>query len=167
MSFKRKFEEFFRKAGKTESEHQIDEYRVKFSKAPLGRWSTASGTFSSVMDQVWEFHENGTGRYTDYGAFGGEQGETLFEWRELADLTIEFRVTQWAELDLDDEDEDDAEDEDEGPMNWISIRYDFKVVQHDAGSEVGMYDTRQEEGGAEYVGFWMSLAPLAYSGPVT
>ena len=161
MNFKQKINEFFAKADKTELEYQIDEYRMKFSKAPLGRWSTGSGTFSSVMDQVWEFYENGTGKYTDYGAFGGEQGETFFEWRELTNLSIEFLVTEWAKL------EDDAEDEDEGPMDWISIRYDFKIVQHDAGSEVGMYDTRQEAGGAEYVGFWMSMAPLVYSGPIT
>lgn len=149
---------------------EIEAYRERFNRAPLGQWSTAVGTFSSMMDQVWEFYPDGTGKYTDYGAFGGAQGETFFEWRELADRTIEFRVTQWVEVDWDeteDEVEEDKAEDIEGPMNWITIRYDFKVVQHDCGDEVAMYDVGQQESGGEYIGFWMSLAPLAYIGPTT
>lgn len=143
----------------------LENYRQQFSQAPLGRWSTASGTFSSVMDQVWEFYANGTGRYTDYGTFGSVRGETLFEWRTAAERTIALRVTQSTFVD-EQVDEDDEGDEDDELTDWLMIRYDFKVVQHDAGSEVAMYAVDQEERGAPYVGFWTSMAPLAYVSPI-
>lgn len=144
---------------------KVESYQQRFREAPLGRWSTASGTFSSVMDQVWEFYAHGTGKYTDYGTFGSVRGETLFEWRTVAERTIAVRVTQSIFVDKYVE-EDDEDDEDDEPMDWLLIRYDFKVVQHDAGSEVAMYAVDQEERGGPYVGFWASMPPLAFISPI-
>lgn len=64
-----------------------DDYRERFKIAPLGQWSHAVGTFSNVMNEIWEFHADNTGKIISTGPFGGASGETLFDWKPVADFT--------------------------------------------------------------------------------
>jgi hypothetical protein len=151
-------------------QRKIDEYRVRFSKAPVGHWFPASGTFNNVMGQDWYFYSDGTGKYIDYGPFGSIYSETRFEWREKGERTIEFRETESIGHDFDDDDEGEDEKpttDEEGVMDWVTIKYDVRVVQHDAGSEVALYDVGQVERGIqlEETGFWGS-DPLSYVGRI-
>ena len=49
-------------------------------------------------------------------------------------------------------------------LEWRAIRYDFVLVQTDAGMQVGLIEVRQA--GLTPEGFFSSLAPLAYSGAI-
>lgn len=146
----------------------IEDYRDKFRTAPVGRWSQAVGTFSTVMDELWEFSADHSGRILETGPFGGERGETLFEWKEVGDFTIACRVTQRAHdaEDEDDEGEQDDDVEEEAAVEpehweeqWETIRYDFAMPPTDGGDTVTMRQVSQS--GALLEGFWLSMVPLA------
>lgn len=106
----------------------IDDYRHRFKSSPIGRSSQNTGTFSSVIDEIWEFKPNRTGKILETGCFGEERSETLFEWKEVADFTIACRVTKLSY------DEDEVE-----PSTWVTIRYDFKTTPTDCGDIIAMY----------------------------
>jgi hypothetical protein len=85
----------------------------------------------------------------------------LFEWKEVAELTIACRVTKWVEEeDNDEEDSEDLELEPEESEEWQTIRYDFKTVPTDVGELIGMYEVRGD--GTLHQGFWYSLEPLSF-----
>ncbi len=135
----------------------IDDYRNRFKTSPFGRWSQAVGTFGGVMDEIWEFNPDYTGKIIETGPFGGIQGETLFEWKEVADFTIACKVTKWSYED--DEDEaGEVEDEEVEPEEWNTIRYDFKFSPTDCGELIGMYQVSED--GTFLNGFWHSMEPL-------
>jgi hypothetical protein len=136
---------------------KIDDYHQKFTLAPIGYWSHAVGSFSGVCDELWEFRPNKTGRVVTSSAFGGQQCEMLFEWKEVAALTIACRVTEWFEA----ESEENL-DLDEEEWEWETIRYDFKPVPTDVGVLIGMYQIHGYE--TENQGFWYSLEPLLFQG---
>ena len=111
----------------------VDDYRQQFKIAPIGRWSWAVGSSSIVMNQVWVFYSCHTGHYIDYGPFGYPRRQTHFQWREVAEFTILIGETGWEYLEPVDED-DNGEMEPEDSMEeieWMTIRYDFKEVEHD------------------------------------
>ena len=126
----------------------IDDYRHRFKLAPIGHWSQNTGTFGIVMDEIWEFKSDRTGKIIEIGPFGGERGETLFEWKEVADLTIACEVTKCS----------DDEDEDLEPATWVTIRYDFKITPTDCGDVIAMYQV--DVNGTFQSSFWYSLTPL-------
>jgi hypothetical protein len=129
----------------------IDDYRNRFKSSPLGRWNQAVGTFSIVMNEIWEFKTDNTGRMTEIGVFGGEQDEILFEWKEIADFTIACKITKWPY--------EDNEDEEAGEQSeWTTIRYDFKMVSTDCGELIGLYQVC--DNGTFQAGFWHSMTPL-------
>ncbi len=131
----------------------IDNYRQRFRTAPYGSWSQAVGTFSNVMDERWEFNADHTGKVIELGPFGEAQGETLFEWKEVADFTIACKVTKWPHGDA----EDDGAVE---PEEWEIIRYDFRMTPTDSGEIIAMYQVFGDE--PTQKGFWLSAAPLMY-----
>jgi hypothetical protein len=129
----------------------IDDYRSRFKTSPCGHWSQAAGTFGGVMDEIWEFNPDRTGKIVEIGPFGSTQGETLFEWKEVADFTIACKVIKWSY----EEEEDVTEAELE---EWETIRYDFKMSPTDCGSLIGMYQLSED---ATFLkGFWHSVKPL-------
>lgn len=136
----------------------IDDYRERFATAPLGKWSHAVGTFGNVMDEIWEFRKDYSGVITETGPFGGARGETLFEWKPVADFTIVCKVTKWSYED----DEDFVADEGEEPETWQNMRYDFKITPTDCGELVALVEVAPD--GTLGSGFWLSLEPLSYAG---
>lgn len=107
-----------------ESSEPVDAYREKFKRAPLGRW-TSSLEFGPFPIDVWEFYADGTGKILHHAGSG--KSVTLFEWQEETERTIKFRETHWMKADTQDEAFSTSEAE---PTDWISIVYDFKVIQH-------------------------------------
>jgi hypothetical protein len=132
----------------------IDEYRQKFITAPIGCWSQAVGTFSSIHDESWNFYPNRTGEIIQHDPFGGERDKTLFEWKEVADFTIACKVIKYPwHSDL-----EDMAWEDE-PAEWETICYDFKTRSTDVGEIVAMYEIASD--GTKKDRFWESLEPLS------
>ncbi|MEM8535854.1 MAG: hypothetical protein AAGF95_33820 [Chloroflexota bacterium] len=131
----------------------VDDYRIRFRTAPYGFWGHAVGTFSNVMDERWEFNADYTGKVIELGPFGGERGETLFEWKEVADFTIACKVTEWPY-----EADEDAEEME--PEEWELIRYDFRMTPTDSGEIIAMYQVFGDE--TIQKGFWLSAEPLMY-----
>jgi transglutaminase-like putative cysteine protease len=122
---------------KAEAERKLEEYRQRFRRAPVGEWTTARGTFDSLSGERLVFAQDGTGTLGRDGA-PSDATKTAFEWREKAPLVIEMRY---------------AADADEDEEEWDAVAYDFKLIEHDAGTEVVIYEVGQE-------GFWDVLAPL-------
>jgi hypothetical protein len=133
----------------------LEEARRRFAHSLVGSWSTAVGTFGSVIDQRWEIRADGTGQYTDTGPFGTPRLETHFEWRQNSKATFELRLVRRVALQPGDEPEPELDDEE---RQWQTIRYDFIMVNTDTGSRIGMIDVSQL--GREFKGFLDSLAPL-------
>ena len=135
----------------------IDDYRHRFRTSLCGRWSQAVGTFGCVMDEIWEFNPDGTGKIIETEPFGGIRGETLFEWREVADLTIACKVTKWSSEDNEDG-AGEMEDEEVEPDEWNTIRYDFKIGVTDCGESIEL--DRVAADGTFLSGFLHSMKPL-------
>ena len=149
------------------SEEKIANYREEFRSNPLGLWTWACGTFSTMMDEDWEFLADGTGIINHFGTFHNFRGVTEFEWKSVADYTLSCRVTKhrWLYVEADGElwEEQDEEDWPEGmSSNWGKVRYDFHVVQSDCGSEVAMCSV---QGDVKQAGFWFSEFCLSYCRP--
>ena len=142
-----------------EVQFRIEEARRRFAQSLVGSWSTAQGTFDMVMAEHWEVRPDGTGRFTDTGPFGHPRSETRFEWRQGEPFVFELRLTEYVAISPDDDGELDDDD-----RKWKAVRYDFVEVPTDVGPLVGLIDATQV--GAKFAGFLMSLAPLAYSGPI-
>lgn len=141
----------------------IKGYRANFKRAPIGRWSAASGTFSNVMDVVWEFRPDGTARCQQYGPFGyPSEEEVRFLWKEESDFTIWMQEIESAEP------AEDGNLEDEERYQWVKVRYDFTHVSTDCGLEIAMVEVNQD--GTLSKGFsgglWMIGDPLGYLGSV-
>jgi hypothetical protein len=126
-----------------EAEQKLDEYRGRFRRAPVGQWSTARGTFDSLTSETIVFAPDGTGTLGYDGALSGAT-KAAFEWREKAPQVVEVRYA---------DDEEPGEDDEE----WDAVAYDFKLIEHDAGVEVVIYEVGQE-------GFWDVLTPLRFVG---
>jgi hypothetical protein len=124
-----------------EAEQKLEEYRRRFRRAPVGEWATARGTFDSLTSETVVFAPDGTGTLGYDGALSGER-KAAFEWREKAPQVIEVRYA-------------DDEDSGEGDEEWDAVAYDFKLIEHDAGAEVVIYEVGQE-------GFWDVLTPLRF-----
>jgi hypothetical protein len=60
--------------------------------------------------------------------------QTASEWREKAPQMIEVRYT---------DDADSGEDGEE----WDAVAYDFKLIEHDAGSEVVIHEVGRKASG--------------------
>ncbi len=143
---------------------QIEEARRRFSRSLVGRWSTAQGTFGAVLDQHWEFHPDGTGKFTDTGPFGHPQAETSFEWRQESDFVIEFRITGATYFDEESSSEVDGQDDPDEEEKWLTIQYTFISVPTDCGGVVGLVDETQI--GQKFCGFHLSFSPLSFDGPI-
>jgi hypothetical protein len=124
-----------------EAERKLEEYRQRFRRAPVGEWATARGTFDSVVSETMVFAPDGTGTLGHDSAFSGPK-KLAFEWREKAPQVIEVRYA---------DDADSGEDGEE----WDAVAYDFKLIEHDAGSEVVIHEVGQE-------GFWDVLTALRF-----
>lgn len=112
-----------------------------------------------VMGQHWEIRADGTGKFIDTGTFGYPNSETEFEWQQVEDFVFTLRVTAFVAHEPRDMVHFDDED-----REWTPIRYDFVPVNTDCGVTVGMIEASQR--GGEFEGFFLSLVPLSYRGPV-
>lgn len=121
---------------------KIAEYRAKFRISPIGEWSSLHGSFEVMMGEVWQFNSEYTGIIRYYSVLQGEE-EILFEWKEKSERTILIKT-------IDSQDTSDADE-------WETVEYDFKLVQHDEGTEVGMVQVGSEH-------FWLCLYPLRFIG---
>jgi hypothetical protein len=139
---------------------RLEEARHRFAHSLVGTWSTAAGTFGAVMDQRWEIHADGTGKFTDTGPFGAPRHETHFEWRQNAERVFQLRLVRQVDLEPGSEPEPELGDEE---RQWQSIHYDFIAVTTDGGLEIGLVDAARV--GRECAGFSHSLVALAYRGP--
>jgi hypothetical protein len=126
-----------------EAEQKLSGYRARFLSAPVGQWTTARGTFDVLTNETIIFAADHTGTISYNGALKGET-ETAFEWREKLPFVIEVRY-------VDDADASEEVDDEE----WDAIVYGFKLIEHDAGSDVVMHEVGQE-------GFWDVLAALRF-----
>ncbi len=96
----------------------IQEYENKFRKNLIGRWISASGSFSVMMSDEYIFYDNGVLKIISRSVLSGEYVETL-QWRELREFSIE----------INDLDEDD-------PNRWIEINYSFTKIETDISGQV-------------------------------
>lgn len=133
----------------------IAAYRERFKTAPVGRWRQAVGTFAAVMDELWEFRPDNTGRIVTTGPFGGTRDETLFAWKEVAPLAVACMVTQWPD---EDGSTDDLEMEQDFSDPWSIIHYDFEPLSTDSADVVAMRQVTTD--GTLLKGFWLSMEPL-------
>jgi hypothetical protein len=120
---------------------RLEEYRRRFRRAPVGEWATARGTFDSLAGETMVFAPDGTGTLGYDGALPGAE-KMAFEWREKAPQLVEVRYV---------DDEAPGEDGEE----WDAVAYDFKLIEHDAGAEVVIYEVGRE-------GFWDVSTPLRF-----
>ena len=129
----------------------MEEYRKKFKRAPLGRWTSPYdyGPFSS---DAWEFHADGTGKIFYYSGMGDQ--ETSFEWQEESERTIKFREM--------DGDEPEDENEEEERQCWGTLTYDFKIIEH-YGSTIVMFTVPE----GEIFKFWLTRNYLEFEGDIS
>ncbi|MEO7714892.1 MAG: hypothetical protein ABIY70_01710 [Capsulimonas sp.] len=147
----------------TEDEMDVFHSRQRFHNGPIGHWSSASGTFGIVMSDTWEFRPDGTGTYNEYGPFGGSRGETQFDWKSTGDCQIACKITSivWTE---DDETEKEADEEETISDCWVTVDYDFQLVNTDGGA-IGAMCSVHDGKIADH--FWISFDPASYSGPIS
>ncbi|HEY3332739.1 MAG TPA: hypothetical protein VGK19_22090 [Capsulimonadaceae bacterium] len=138
--------------------HLADKYRSKYASGPIGIWRPTNCTELVLFDEVWEFRADGTGTVASYGVFHQPESTTEFEWRSVADLTIECRelsrqyaYTLEGEVSEEDGDVDDDEWEDPLDKNWVSITYDFVPLDESHGVEMA-----QVVDGSVTQSFWTS-----------
>jgi hypothetical protein len=131
----------------------IAAYEDQFRVSPIGRWTQASGTFSNILNQQWEFNSDYRGEMLEIGIFGEVQSEMTFEWREVAPFTIACKVEYWRDLD---EPVDDSEPEEDS--EWMVLHYAFLPLKTDVGEMIGMI--QMNDTGTPQTGFWWSLQPL-------
>jgi hypothetical protein len=113
----------------------IADYEAQFRVAPIGHWTEASGTFSNILNQQWEFKPDYRGKLLEMGIFGDVRSEMVFEWREVAPFTIACKVKYWHVL-----------------------HYRFLPLRTDVGETIVMVQMSDDR--TPKTGFWWSLQPL-------
>ena len=134
----------------------INDYRDQFRNGPVGRWESATGSFSLITNTRWEFRPDGMGRIQETGPFREVRDESrYFAWRPDTDLTI--LIQRFYELE-----EGDVE-------KWIKVKFDFTLTLYDEGPRIILVEV--DENGKYRNGFGHAFGmvpewPLAYLGPV-
>jgi hypothetical protein len=131
----------------------IAAYETQFRVSPIGRWTEASGTFSNILNQHWEFNPDHWGKMLEIGIFGDVRSEMEFEWREVAPFTIACKIKCWHNFD---ELLDDSESEEES--EWTIVHYGFLSLGTDEGEIIVM--VQMSDTGKPLTDFWWSLQPL-------
>jgi hypothetical protein len=126
---------------------ELERYRERFRTAPVGVWSQASGTFATIMNEVWTIRPDHTGTI-ELRAGSGESW-IRFEWAEVGDFHIRVRMLDWRDTE---EADDPPVDEDEP---WVDVRYEFDVKPL---GDIPARVVQMHEVGRE--GFWTSDSPL-------
>lgn len=129
----------------------VEQYRERFKRAPLGQWSSVSD-FGPFPTDTWEFYANGSGKM--YQHSGSGDSLALFEWREVSERTIKFRVTGWVESDDDGEEPVESEATE---ADWCTLTYDFKLIERYTPIVV-MFQVPEKEN----FKFWMTLEYLQF-----
>ncbi len=109
-----------------------------------------------VMDEEWEFREDGSGCRRVLGPFAAVRSEVRFEWRSSGERAIESRVVAAFENGV-------ARDVDDDEGDWRVTRYDFRSIATDTGREIVLLET--SPGGELLEGFGDGMIPLAWRGP--
>lgn len=131
----------------------IEAYRTRFKSDLVGQW-VSTLAFSPGPSDVWEFYEDGTGKRYEYSGSGDRI--SCFNWLPVAERTIKFRTTEEIEQLGADEILIDNDDE---PMEWITILYDFKMMDY-YGPKVAMFQVPEKD----TFKFWWTLDYLYYVG---
>lgn len=128
---------------------KIEELKDKFKYDLIGRWVSCNGTFINVINEVWEFFSNGTGRTISSSVMSGQDTER-FKWRRKDLCCIEIAIT------------DPEFDE---PDIWREVCYDFCLVPTDYGFLPALIEI--DKGTAlKKEGFGLMEVPLSYDGEV-
>ena len=115
----------------------LTRYREAFATTLAGCWSTAQGSFDVVVSERWEFRADGILAVTSASAWSGTDHET-YRWESEGPFLVRLG---W------------LPDEEDPEGSWVTVPYEFAVLEHDAGREVVLR-------GAGQYGFWLSPAPL-------
>ncbi len=99
----------------------IGEFRDRFKRVPLGRWSSLA-VFDPLEHHVWEFFRDGMARLTDHSGSGVQL--VFFEWSPQAERAINLREVR--------------------ERDWMSVSYDFKL-QPGVVPEIVMFEVPEDE----------------------
>ena len=133
----------------------IEAYRTRFSSDLVGRW-VSKLAFSPGPSDVWEFYEGGTGKRYEYSGSGDRI--LWFDWVPVATRTLKLRVTKEVEQ----QDANEIAIDDDEPTEWITLVYDFKMMDY-YGPRVAMFQVPEQE----TFKFWWTLDYLYYVGNPT
>jgi hypothetical protein len=128
---------------------KVEELKNKFKYDLIGRWISYEGTFVNIMNEMWEFFSNGTGRTISNSIMSGQDIEE-FKWRRKDLYCIEIAIT------------DPEFDE---PDTWREVYYDFCLVPTDCGFLPALVEIDKSTG-VKRKGFGLMEVPLSYAGDV-
>jgi len=126
-----------------------EELKDKFKYDLIGRWVSREGTFESIMNEVWEFLPNNTGRTISNSLMFGQDVEE-FKWKRKDLYCIEIAIT------------DPEFDE---PDIWREVNYDFCLVPTDSGYLPALVEV-DKNAGVKKKGFGLMEVPLSYVGDI-
>jgi len=130
----------------------IEAYRARFRSDLIGRW-VSQLSFEPGPSDVWEFYVDGTGKRYEYSVSGDRI--SWFDWLPVAERTLKFQVTKEVEQ----QGADEITINDDEPVEWVTIAYDFKMMDY-YGPRVAMFQVPEQE----TFKFWWTLDYLYYVG---
>ncbi len=125
----------------------VEELKDTFKYDLIGLWISCEGTFGSIMNEVWEFLPNNTGRTINNSLMSGQEIEE-FKWKRKDLYCIEIAIT------------DSEFDE---PDIWREVSYDFCLVPTDCGYLPALVEIDKITG-VKRKGFGLMEVPLSYVG---
>ncbi len=131
------------------SEFTVENMTERFQHDLIGRWVSCEGTFTGIMNEVWEFLPNNTGRTISNSLMSGQDIEE-FKWRRKDFYCIEIAIT------------DPEFDE---PDIWREVNYCFSLVPTDSGYLPALVEIDRATG-VKRKGFGLMEVPLSYSGDI-
>ena len=130
-------------------EFTVEKMTERFKYDLVGRWISCEGTFIGIMNEVWEFLPNNTGRTISNSLMFGKDIEE-FRWRPKGSYCIEIAIT------------DSEFDE---PDIWREYNYCFCLVPTDSGYLPALVEVDKATG-VKRKGFGLMEVPLSYSGDI-
>lgn len=128
---------------------QVEELKDRFKYDLVGRWISCEGTFINIMNEIWEFYPNSTGRTISNSIMSGEDIEE-FKWRRKDLQCIEMTI---------------FDSEDDEPDIWREVHYDFCLVPTDCGYFPALVEI-DSSSGVKRKGFGLMQVPLSFVGDI-
>jgi hypothetical protein len=110
----------------------VEYYRERFRTAPIGSWH-ARDNEPMLMAVYCEFRPDHTGEALETAVMGCADRRITFQWREVADFTIELRITARQEHVRTTPEgisiwQDEESDPDDPPEEWERTEYTFTLL---------------------------------------